>query len=96
MISPAPSPLPAKFTPLCVAYGDPEGGAGELSCVPRARPAKSPKIHPKNQRFFGDPGKGDFESSPFKGETEGVFWVDFGSSPFKGELERVSEIEIVK
>ena len=24
------------------------------------RPSKSPKIHPKNQRFFGDPGKGDF------------------------------------
>ena len=37
------------------------------------RPSKSPKIHPKNQRFFGDPGKGDFGFSPFKGEPEGVF-----------------------
>ena len=35
-------------------------------------PSKSPKIHPKNQRFFGDPGKGDFGYSPFKGEPEGV------------------------
>ena len=42
------------------------GGADE-------RPSKSPKIHPKNQRFFGDPGKGDFGFSPFKGEIEGVF-----------------------
>ena len=31
------------------------------------RPSKSPKIHPKNQRFFGDPGKGDFGFPPFKG-----------------------------
>ena len=31
------------------------------------RPSKSPKIHPKNQRFFGDPGKGDFVFPPFKG-----------------------------
>ena len=35
------------------------------------RPSKSPKIHPKNQRFFGDPEKGDFGFSPFKGEIEG-------------------------
>ena len=28
--------------------------------VTKVRPSKSPKIHPKNQRFFGDPGKGDF------------------------------------
>ena len=39
------------------------------------------------------PLKGDFVSSPFKGGTEGVFWVDFGSSPFKGELQRVSDLE---
>ena len=47
--------------------------AGGDACVPGQRPSKSPKIHPKNQRFFGDPGKGDFGYSPFKGEPEGVF-----------------------
>ena len=47
--------------------------AGGDACVPGQRPSKSPKIHPKNQRFFGDPGKGDFGFSPFKGEPEGVF-----------------------
>ena len=31
---PLPCPLPAKFTPLRVACGDPEGGAGEFGCVP--------------------------------------------------------------
>ena len=35
--------------------------------VANVRPSKSPKIHPKNQRFFGDPGKGDFVFPPFKG-----------------------------
>ena len=32
-ITPPPTPLPAKFTPLRVAYGDPNRGAGELEVV---------------------------------------------------------------
>ena len=54
--------------------------------VANVRPSKSPKIHPKNQRFFGDPGKGDFDPPCPSLKGRELF------SPFKGEIEGVSEL----